>query len=699
MADRVDDLPPRKQDAIHRALLAGLIGSVGTRIDGSEYAGVRGKKFHLFPGSALYRQRPPWVMAAEVVETTRVYAHTAAPVHPGWVERAAAHLVKRDYSDPQWRPELGRVVANERVTLQGLTLIRGRKVHYGPIDPAGSREIFIYHALVLGEYATDAPFFAHNRRLIEQVQTLEAKARRRDVLVDAKARFAFYDARIPRRVYTAREFERWLDEAAKHNPRVLLMTRRDLMLHPALGASEELYPNAIEVNGASYPLEYRFEPGDRADGITATVPLAAVNQLDGEAFQWLVPGYRPDLFAALIRTLPKALRIKFVPAPQVANDAAAKLTPADGALVEALARHLGKVSGEPVRGADFQPHRLSAYLRMNFHVVDGAGNQVAMGRDLGALRCSLELQARASVAAAPPPEFHRDHIDRWDFGPLPRQVELSFQGTTVNAYPALVDADGSVSLRLFDSPQAADEAMGAGLRRLFILQLPQEIDYVRRTLPDLGRLCDYYAAVGDCDELREDLVLAIADRAFFGDEPESDIRDREVFAARAEAGWRHLPAAVPDIISSVAPSLETFHALTNQLSREFPPMWEQSIGDMRDQLAHLIYRGFAVRTPFQWLRHLTRYLRGIDLRLGRLARAGLARDRQAMAEVIPLWEEYQRRAAQRHEHGVGGPALQQLRWMLEELRISLFAQDLKTAIPISPQRVERHLERIERDRG
>lgn len=699
MADPVDDLPPRKQDAIHRALLAGLIGSVGVRVDGPEYAGVRGKTFHLFPGSALYRRRPPWVMAAEVVETTRVYAHTAAPMHPMWVERAAAHLVKRDYSDPQWRPELGRVIANERVTLQGLTLIRGRKVHYGPIDPAGSREIFIYHALVLGEYETDAPFFAHNRRLIEEVQALEAKARRRDVLVDAKARFTFYDARIPRRIYTAREFERWLDEARKHDPRVLFMTRRDLMLHPALGVTEELYPNTIEVNGASYPLEYRFEPGDRADGITVTVPLAAVNQLDGEAFEWLVPGFRQDLFAALIRTLPKALRITFVPVPQVARDAAALLKPADGALLEALAHHLGKVSGEQVRPDDFQPHRLSAYLRMNFRVVNASDNEVATGRDLAAIRRALGTQARASFAAAPPTEFHRDHIDRWDFGPLPRQIELSPHGTTVSAYPALVDADGSVSLRLFDSPQAADEAMRAGLRRLFMLQLPQEIEYVRRTLPDLERMCACYATVGDCDELREDLVLAIADRAFFWDEPEGDTRDREAFAARAEAGWRRLPTAVSDITSSVVPSLESFHALTNQLSREFPPLWEQPVRDMRDQLAHLIYPGFAVRTPFPWLRHLPRYLSGIDVRLGRLARAGLARDRQAMAEILPLWDEYKRGAARRHDHATGDPTLEPLRWMLEELRISLFAQDLKTAIPISAQRVERQLKRIERDRG
>jgi ATP-dependent helicase HrpA len=684
-----DELPPRKQDAIHRALLTGLLGNVGVRGDGHEYLGVRGKRFHLFPGSALFRHRPPWVMAAEVVETTRLYARTVAGVHPLWVERAAAHMVKRVLTDPHWRADIGRVLAYEKVTLHGLTLIPRRKVHFGPIEPRQSREIFIHHALVLGEYQTDAPFFVHNRRLVRDVQALEAKARRRDVLVDAKARFTFYDARVPRRVYTTDEFEKWRRVAEKNNPRLLFMCRRDLMLHPALGITEELYPDSITIGGATFPLEYRFELGDRADGITVTIPLAAVNQLPAEPFQWLVPGFRVDLFTALIRTLPKSLRVLFVPVPEHATKAAAELKPSDGPVLDALAHHLGKVSGEAVRASDFQPETLPEHLRMNFRVMDELGKEVAMGRDLPEIRRRLGMQARASFAAAPPPEYHRDGLLRWDFGDLPERVEITHAGMTFNGYPAIVDGGSSVSIRLFDQPDAAAEAMRGGLRRLFMLQVARELEYVERTLPDLDRLCLYYATIGRCDDLRENLLLAIADRAFFDDEAGRGPRTREEFAARAEAGWRRLSAAAGEVSGIVAQALEAYHAMDLQLSNDFPPLWSDSIRDMRDQLAHLVYRGFVVRTPFASLRHVPRYLRGIEIRLKKLANAGLNRDLQAMNEVRPMWDRYKAAALRARERGLRDAALEQYRWMMEELRVSLFAQELKAVGPVSAARLAR----------
>lgn len=710
MPDPVPELPPRKQDAIHRALLAGLVGNVGARDFGIEYQGVRGKKFHLFPGSSLFRQRPPWVMSAELVETTRLYARTNAAVHPMWVERAAAHLVQRTYSDPHWRQDIGRVLAFEKVTLHGLTLVPRRKVHYGPMEPRLSREIFIHHALVLGEYESDAPYFRHNRELIGQVQTLEAKARRRDILVDPQARFAFYAARIPQRVYTADEFEKWRRAAEKRNPRLLFMSRRDLMLHPALGVSEELYPDSLLVNGIAFPLEYCFEPGDRADGITVTVPLAALNQLPAEPFDWLVPGFRFDKFVALIRTLPKALRVKFVPVPDFATRAAEELKPADGSVLAALAHFLGKASGETVRADDLQLDGLPEYLRMNFRVVDGSGREVAMGRDLGIIRRQLGLAARASFADNPPPEFHRDGIIRWDVGDLPDRVEVHHQGMTLNGYPALVDAGKAVSLRLFDSPGAAAEAMRGGLRKLFLIQLRKEFEYVERTLPDMDRLCLYYSTIGRCDDLRQNLLQAIADRAFFDHEPADEVRTRDAFARRAEAGWRRLTEAATEVGTLVTETLDVYHMLDIALSNDFPPLWHESIRDMRDQLRHLVYRGFVVQTPFAWLRQLPRYLRAIDIRLKKLANAGLNRDTQALAEVLPLWDGYKRRAAARlspsadsgrsspnsgrPEQGAADSPLDQYRWMLEELRVSLFAQELKTIAPVSVQRLQKQWELV-----
>lgn len=691
-----EELPPRKQDAIHRALLTGLLGNVGARSGEHEYSGIRGQKFQLFPGSSLFRRRPAWVMAAELVETTRLYARTVAGVHPLWVERAAAHVVNRTYSDPHWRSDLGRVLAFEKVTLHGLTLVPRRKVHYGPLEPALSREIFIHHALVLGEYQTDAAFFVHNQRLVRDVQTLEAKTRRRDVLVDAKARFTFYDGRIPQRIYTADEFEKWRRAAEKRNPRLLFMIRRDLMLHPAMGVTEELFPDLMTVNGTTFPLEYRFEPGDRADGITVTVPLAAVNALPVEPFQWLVPGLRFDLFVSLIRTLRKSLRVKFVPVPEHATKAAAEMRPSDGPVLQALAHHLGKVSGERIVPGDFQPETLPEWLRMNFRVLDLAGKDVASGRDFGLIRRQLGMQARATFEASPPVEFHREGLLRWDFGDLPEQVEIAHAGMTLSGYPALVDWGTSVSLRLFDQPDVAAEMMRGGLRRLFMLQVHRELEHVEQSVPDQERLCLYYATIGRCDDLMENLMLAIADRAFFSDDVDTIVRTRDAFADRAEQGWRRLSVAASQVTTLVAQILEIYQGLDLALSGEFPPLWSDSIRDMRDQLAHLVYRGFVIRTPFPWLRHLPRYLRGLEMRLKKLSNAGLNRDVQATEQLQPLWEQYKLLASRRREQGASDAALEQYRWMLEELRVSLFAQELKAAVPVSIVRLREEWAAIRR---
>jgi len=691
-----DELHPARRDAIHRALLCGLLGNVGQKADAHEYSGVRGRKFHLFPESALFRRTPPWVVSAEMVETTRLYARTVAPVNPLWIERAAAHLVKRTHVDPHWSPQAGKVLAYERVTLHGLVLVPRRKVHYGPIDPKLSHEIFVHHALVLCELGVDAAFLRHNRELIEQVQAIEAKARRRDVLVDPTARFAFYDARVPHRIYTADEFERWRRQAEKRDPRVLFMTRRHLMLHEALGVTDDLYPDHMVVNGMTVPLEYRFEPGDRADGITATVPLAALNQLPAEPFDWLVPGYRAEKFTALIRTLPKALRVKFVPAPQFAQGAARELTPEDGPALSALATYLGKATGEAARPQDFQPDAIMDYLRMNFRVVDASGTQIMMGRDLEALRRKLSAQARRSFAEHPVAEFHRDSITGWDFDELPQRVEVRRDGLSLIGYPAVVDAGESVSLWLFDEPQLAEEAMRGGLRRLFMLQLGREMHQVARDLDREEQICLQYAPLGNCDELKTDLLAAIADRAFFADDAERDVRTREAFADRAEAGWRRLASAAIEVTDLSRETLDFYHAVNLRLSETFPPLWSDSIRDMKDQLDHLVYRDFVANTPFAWLRRLPRYLRGIDVRLAKLGNAGLTRDVQAMADIKPLWDRYKLRAIEHRDCGIHDAELQQYRWMLEELRVSLFAQELRVSMPVSVHRALRQWEMVEK---
>lgn len=684
---------PARADAIHRALLTGLLGNIGVRADGYEYSGPRNLKFNLFPGSALFKRRPQWVMAAELVQTTKLYARTVGPIRPEWVERAAAHLVKREYWDPHWRKERARVEAWERVTLYGLVVVPRQPVHYGPIEPKLSRDIFILHALVRSEFRTDATFFRHNSDLVEQVLRLEAKARRRDVLADEQTRFRFFDSRVPQRIYNGHEFEKWRRQAEKANPRLLFMERRDVTLHDATGVTEELYPDQMVVGGTlRVPLEYRYEPDHPADGVTATVPLAALNGLPDEQFEWLAPGMLKEKAIALIRSLPKPLRVQLIPAPEVADEVVAGIRFGEGPMLDAVAFQLGKRAGAQIPRTAFDLAAMPEHLRMNFRIIDTTGKAVLMGRDLAAIRKKLGMKALDTFAALPPTPFHREQVVRWDFGDLPPHVEIPRHGLTLLGYPALVEnPEGTVSLRLLDAEPHARAAHRAGLRRLFMLQLGQELKYILRKLPDPDRLALQYALIGNGEELKRDLAIAVADRAFFGDAEDTDawdIRTHADFAVRAEAGWRRLAAAGEEVVAVVSESLSLFHDLSDQLDRDFPPMLLSAARDMRDQLARLVYPGFIARTPFHRLRHLPRYLKGIQNRLQKLQSAGLARDAQQSAVIAPLWRRFLEREQLHESRGVHDAAMERYRWLMEELRVSLFAQELRTPVTVSPKRLE-----------
>src|SRR4051812_25093651 len=411
--------------AIHRALLAGLLGNIGQKTDQCEYTGARGNKFAIFPGSTLFKRRPQWMMSAEIVETTKLYARTNARIDPEWVEQAAEHLVKRAYSEPRWEAETANVVADEKVSLYGLPLVPRRVVHYGPIDPKVSRTLFIHHALVEGEYRTQAPFFEHNRNLIEEVLELEAKSRNRDYLVEAEARYGFYDKRVPHDVFNGHTFEKWRKAAERHTPKLLFMPRRDLMKRPGDDVTPDAFPDFLLVNDSRLPLEYQLDPGEQMDGVTVTIPLAALNQMPEEPLEWLVPGVLREKALYLIRSLPKALRVNFVPNPDYADRAGGAMTFGQGSLFDALATVLGKFSGLPVRRDDLDPSELPDFLRMNFRIVDQHGKAIATGRDLAAIRQKLGLAARATFQELPPhPQYHRDGLKHWDFGDLPERIEM-----------------------------------------------------------------------------------------------------------------------------------------------------------------------------------------------------------------------------------------------------------------------------------
>jgi ATP-dependent helicase HrpA len=683
-----DEFTLALRDSLHRALLPGLLANIGTKSDQAEYNGTRGTKFFLFPGSALFSRKPNWVVAAELVETTRLYARTVGPIRPEWVERLATHLIHRTYLEPHWQPDTGHVAAYEKVNLYGLVLVARRLIHYGPIDPIRSRQLFIQHCLVEGDTRLDAPFFRQNRKLIEEVESLEAKLRTRDVLVDEQVRYDYYDSRIPADVYNVPLFEKWRKQAERDDPKLLLMTRRDLMLHGAEDATAERFPDSLEINGQRFPLAYKLDSAAADDGVTVTLPLPALNKLPTDPFDWLVPGWLPEKITELMRTLPKPLRTKFVPIPDTARAVARAMPFAYGPLIDRLSQQLGKLAGTPISPRDFDQTDLPKNMRMNFRIIDDQNREVATGRDLSALRKQLGIAAAASFATLSTGQFHRDGLTRWDFGDLPLSIEVRRGEATLLGYPALVDQGQSVSLRLLDSPEAQHASMRAGLRRLFMLQLSSEIKQLSRLIPDLDTLTLFYSTIGPAQQMKDDLLEATADRALFDDRSPMEIRTQDDFARRAAEGWRRLSAAMREIAEPVKAALAIYADVNLRLQKTLPPAMADSVRDMTEQLRWLFAPHFILRTPWPWLKHLPRFARGIDVRLKKILDAGLARDLTAMAEVRPHWRKYVQQATQNAEKARHDPELETYRWMVEELRISLFAQDLKTSLPISPKRLE-----------
>lgn len=675
-------------DAIHRALLTGLLHNIGNKGDAHEYTGVRGKKFHLFPGSALFHKKPPWVMAAEIVETSRTYARTVAQIDPVWVERAAAHLVHRSYSEPHWQRKTARVVAYEKVVLHGLPIVPKRTVAYGNIDPKTSREIFIHSALVDGDYDTNAHFFRHNLELQREVELMEAKVRRRDILADARTRFAFYDARVPAHVVDGHGFERWRRKAEGENKRILFMRREDLMARAADEASVEQFPTMLKLSASlSLPLEYRFDPGHALDGVTLTVKLAQLNQVPLDRLDWLVPGLIEEKAADLIRTLPKPLRVNVVPVPEFARRAVAAMTFGEGNLVEKLAVALGKLTGLPIPANEFKPDQLPDYLKMNVRVLDEHGRQAAMGRDLRAIKHQLRDKLRSSFEHLASP-YVRDGIKGWDFGDLPERVEIRHNGATLQGYPAIVDRGDTVSLRLLDSLEESRDVSRGGVRRLFVNEFQNSLEYQISAVAEFSQLALYYKPIGTRDQLRKEMAAAIADRLVFG---ALDVRSKAEFERRLDEAWNRQRPVAEKMAGLTQQILEAYHAVTLKLPSPVPPMLAESVGDVRQQLKYLMPANFLTATPRNWLEHLPRFLRAVEVRLRKLMNAGLSRDQQGMAQVKPLWQAYLDRISHPEWRASPPPLLLHVRWMIEELRVSLFAQELKTSLPVSVQRIEKHL--------
>ncbi len=727
---------PATYEQLHLSVLAGLLGNIGCRSDDDDsYLGARGIRFHKHPGANLSRKPGRWIVAAELVETTRLYGRGIAAIEPQWLPPIAGHLIKTQLLEPHWEKKAAEVVALERATLYGLVIYHNRRVNFGNVDPVAAREIFIREALVAGEWDTALPFVAANRTLIAQVEELEHKSRRQDVLVDDELIHAFYDAQLPADVCSGRSLERWWREASKATPRLLYLTRDELMRHEAAGITSAAFPKTIRLGGVDCGASYLHAPGDPKDGVTVTVPIYALNQIDEDRCEWLVPGMLKDKVLALVRTLHQRPRSRLVPLPEYVERVVGEVPFGRGNLVETLLRHVRETTQVDVKRADFKLEQLPPHLLMHCRVVDEHGRQLGAGRNVAALKAELGGQARsafqalaglklaataavgvaatapvtATASAASMPATARRSAptapvapanDRatapaarhttWTFGALPELMEIRKGGQALVGFPALIDQRTHVELEVFDEPEVARRRHRAGLRRLVALQLRDALKYLDKNIPDLQRMAVAFMAVGrtpdgagggTADELREQIVDLALERAFLAEPLPTDA---ETFARRVDEGRGRLTLIAAEVARTAGAILVEHAAAVRKLKDARPP--KDVADDVAAQLGRLVPKTFLRDTPWAQLAHLPRYLKGVVMRLDKW-QSDPARDAQRLAELRPLESRYWRHLAERR--AVPDPRLDEFRWLLEELRVGLFAQELRTPQPVSVKRLEK----------
>lgn len=710
---------PATYEQIHLSLLAGLLGNIGCKSDDDEwYLGARGIRFWRHPGTHLSKKPGRWIVAGELVETTRLYARGIAAIDPQWLPGIAAHVIKTQLLEPHWEKKAAEVVALERAALYGIVVYSNRRVNFGNVDPKAAREIFIREALVNGEWESKLPFLAANRRLIAQVEELEHKSRRQDVLVDDELIYAFYDQQLPAEVVSGATLERWYREEAKRQPTLLMLTREELMRHEAAGITTAAFPKTIRLGGIDCAASYLHEPGDPKDGLTVTVPIYVLNQVSEERCDWLVPGMLKDKVLALVKTLHQRPRSRLVPLPAYVEEFVAEVPFAQGELLEVLLRHVRERTQLAVQRNDFKREQLSAHLQMNFRVVDEHGRQLGTGRNLAALKAELggqarsafqalaalklpaaaapaapapaapSSQARRAPVAEPVPERPPERYTAWTFGELPELLELRKGGQSLVGFPALIDHGDHVEIEVFDEPAVAAAKHRTGVRRLVALQLKDALKYLEKNIPDLQRMAVAYMPLGTAEELRAQIVELALDRAFLAEPLPSDAAG---FAKRVEEGRGRLSLIAQEIARAAGVVLAEWSAATRKLKDSRPA--KETAEDIAAQLARLVPRRFVAATPWAALGHLPRYLQAVQLRLDKW-RADPARDAQRLAELRPLEQRFARALAERK--GVPDARLEEFRWLLEELRVSLFAQELRTPQPVSVKRLEKAWEQLQR---
>ncbi|MEU6643330.1 ATP-dependent RNA helicase HrpA [Saccharomonospora sp. NPDC046836] len=674
---------------IHTSLLAGLLSHVGLKDPSNgDYVGARGTRFSVFPGSALFKKQPRWIASAELVETSKLWARVNARVEPEWIEPLAQHLVKRTYSEPHWERKQGAVMANERVTLYGIPLVAGRKVNYGRIDPETSRELFIRHALVEGDWDTNHRFFRENLDLLDEVEDLENRARRRDILVDDETLFAFYDKRVGAEVVSARHFDTWWKKARREQPDLLNFEKAMLINVGADEVRAADYPDTWTQGDLLFPLTYQFEPGADADGVTVHIPLPVLNQVSVDGFDWLVPGLREELVTVLIKSLPKVIRRNFVPAPDTAKLVLSRVDASDGLLLDVLARELEALRGVAVDPGAFEPDVIADHLRMTFRVVDERKRTLAEGKDLEVLRQRLDDRLRKTISAAAD-SVERSGLRTPTFGELPQVFQARRRGHEVKAYPALVDEGDSVAVRMLDTPGQQRKAMWEGTRRLLRLNVPSPMKYLNRHLSNTSKLVLTRNPHGSVGALLEDCADCAVDKLVA--EAGGPTWDEAGFATLLGRVRTGLNGTVLSVLREVEDILRAAHDVEARLADTRGDALRESLADIREQLDGLVRPGFVTGTGYDRLPDLVRYVRAIERRLEKLP-ADPVRDVERLREVQWLRQEYQAALDAVPPRTDPSPELGEIRWMIEELRVSFFAQTLRTAYPVSVKRILRALD-------
>jgi len=680
---------PAAPRQVHVSLLAGLLSHIGLldateKKDGGrrgprEYDGARGARFAIFPGSALAKKPPRWVMAAELVETSRLWARIAARIEPEWVEPLAGHLVKRAYSEPHWEKKQGAVMAYEKVTLYGVPIVAERKVNYARIEPELCRELFIRHALVEGDWESHHRFLRDNRRLLEEAEELEHRARRRDIVVDDETLFAFYDERVPPSVVSARHFDSWWKKARRETPDLLLFSTSMLVNDTADAVTREDYPDSWHSDGQRLPLSYQFEPGTEADGVTVRIPLPVLNQVDPAGFDWQIPGLRVDLVTELIRSLPKRLRVNFVPAPDVARRVLARLDPSSGPLLESLSRELRAMTGVDVPVTAWDLSRVPDHLKITYRVVDRR-DTLAEGKDLEELKRRLAPKVSATLSRASD-AISRAGLRTWDFGELPRVHE---QGR-VRAYPALSDEGDSVAIRTYATEAEQARAMWRGTRRRVLLNSPSPARQLQSGLGNQAKLVLSRSPHGSVAALLEDCAACAADKLIT--DAGGPAWDEAAFTALKDRVRADLYDTTATVFAHAQRLLAAWQEVEGRLKTTTSPTLSPAVADIRAQLSRLVFPGFLTAAGFGRLPDLLRYLRAAARRVERLPE-DYRRDEERMRQIQQLEARYVR-ARDAHP---GEPRIREVRWMLEELRVSFFAQQLGTAYPISEKRILKALD-------